>query len=287
MAAPLLPILVRLLGTQGGKAAASGATSTVSSSSFSNAAKNFMASRGGQLVADKAIDSVLYSRVANRYQGGGQGRSTPDEMKNTAMEFGNNARRMMGLTLNPLDKVKAPIDMAKQIADFPRLLRKWGEELKSSQEHLRAYNSTIANAYIASEARQIKRNIESGTRTGGSTKALIQSMDGLKDSTQLYQDLSTNVMNSIVKLGTDGLTEIVKIVEYVTYIEEVAQVLNEMLGEAGGEQSAFQFFGQFAPNEEAKREMLNPPVAGKAPFAGRVAGAGAGAAARMMPRKKR
>lgn len=81
------------------------------------------------------------------------------------------------------------------VKELPLALKRWGEALKTSQEHLRAFNGVIAGTFLESERRDILRNIAAGSRTGASTAYLAQSLSDIKDTIQPYKDIMTNGFN--------------------------------------------------------------------------------------------
>lgn len=158
-----------------------------------------------------------------------------DTQRQVRSELGQSAKSLAFSTVRP----GGTLDLMNELGKMPSKLTAWGDALLRSQEHLKEWSAGLSAVFSRREARQIARAIESGARTSGSAGALQSANDDLKDELQRYGDVFTNSFNRVVELLTKMATVTVKAVEYLTPIDEIADLLNDWMGSKGADTGAF------------------------------------------------
>jgi len=144
------------------------------------------------------------------------------------------AKTVMNPFTPPVAKIattaKAILDTA---IEMPGAILDWGQALKDSKRHLVQFNGVIAGAYMASERRDILRNIESGKKIAGSTKNLSESLSDFKDELQPIRDTLTIAINTLSAVALDmgtGILSVLKssaktFIDQRYYLKIMAEVL--------------------------------------------------------------
>lgn len=134
---------------------------------------------------------------------------------------------------------KATLD---NLLDMPGALLNWGESLRDSQEHLRAFSGLMANTFAEAEVRQMMRNFDSAQRTGASTQNLSRALDDILDTIQPYRDLFTNISNTVVAIAIKMGALAAEVAKSVTWLDEIAGILNRWFDkEDKSKPGAFEF----------------------------------------------
>lgn len=128
--------------------------------------------------------------------------------------------------------------LVKSVTEMPPAIMRWGQSLKDSQEHLKNFSGLLAHTYQQSQVREMLRNIGSAERTGGTTTDLVGALDDLRDDLQPYKDLFTNVSNKIAAFGLKILDGVLKVVEKVTPLDEITDMLNKLMADHDGKKPA-------------------------------------------------
>jgi hypothetical protein len=139
----------------------------------------------GERAGGKAVESV--GNIA-----GAMKPVSPGEVLGKTMQYGPLAGPMMAI-----ERLE---QLGKGIVGMPQAVLAWGEELKESRRHLASFNGTIAAAYAGSEMRDLMRNVQSARSTSGSTAAMIDAFDDLKDELRPIKDATITGINTLAVL---------------------------------------------------------------------------------------
>ena len=116
------------------------------------------------------------------------------------------------------------------IKELPAAIKHWTDSLVDSQRHLQNFSGVIANAFQEAQVRQAVRDIQSGQRTGNTTKELIDAQQAFEDMLQPYRDLGTNVSNKLATWGQSIENWVFRAVEAGTGIDELVDAINKWIG---------------------------------------------------------
>jgi len=258
---------------------------------FAALLRMFASAEGGAaLKAGESMELVNMIQSAKAMGGGGGGgNSGPRMQSNLTGEFGGRpGSKMMGdikgfantfakdmktMIFNPI-KGTADLwtDMAKALTNMPGIVRSWGEELKSSQQHLRLYSGVHAQALGMSRARDIARDMRTASRTGDSFTDMTESLDELKDTIRPYQDEVLVALNNIASIAMQTVTSGIKTLEKINKMLGFTKVITSAVEWIAGyfqwkkeeeERDNRNFFQRFADgigNEVQGKEPLVPKV---------------------------
>jgi hypothetical protein len=177
---------------------------------------NLIASKGGE-----ALKGAMGERAGGKASealgniAGGVKPLSGQEVIGKSLQYGPFAGPVMAF--ERLEK------LGKGIVGLPKAIEEWGEELKDSRKHLAEFNGAVAAAYAASEVRDVMRNIQSASATSGSTAAMVDAFDDLKDELQPIKNAATTVVNSIAATSARTAVCALQIAESATYMSASAR----------------------------------------------------------------
>ena len=96
------------------------------------------------------------------------------------------------------------------IAALAKVMKDHAEHKVVENRYLSRYNGGLANAYMALDMGDLRRDIDMAHRTGGSSSALVASVNGLRDNWQESNVFFQEVSNRIGIMGASFVGEIGK-----------------------------------------------------------------------------
>lgn len=159
--------------------------------------------------------------------------------------------------LNPA--VAAMEDLGKAAIQLPEILEGWGDELMASRQHLVQFSGAIAQAFGESQMRDMKRSINSGAATGGSTARLAKALDDFKDNVQPLKDGVANIANFVATGLLQMANGFAEILEKWKIIEDAAAWMKKAFPEEPKTSNINDHINRLAGNKPPKPGVAPKP----------------------------